>query len=117
MSIQTEIVTALSAVASGRVYPQVAPADAALPFVVYRVVSQNPLELMSGYSGSTQYTVVFESYATTYQGALTLSASVISAIEAATTLISYRDSSSGEEYEPSVDVFMEPVYFGFWHTA
>lgn len=117
MSLQSEIVTALSSVASGRVYPQIAPADAALPFVVYRVQNKSSLDLLNGHSGHTQYSIVFESYAETYQGALTLAASVTSAIEAVSTLVSYRESAPGEQYEPSVDVFMEPVYFGFWHSS
>lgn len=117
MSIQSDIVTALASVASGRVYPQVAPAEAALPFVVYRVLSKNPLGLLTGHGGVTQFSVVFECYAATYAAALTLAGQVATAIEAAATLTEYREQSPGEEYEPVIDVFMEPVYFGFWHNT
>lgn len=117
MSFQSEIVTALASVASGRVYPQMAPADAELPFVVYRVLNKTALGQLNGHSGHTQFSVVFESYAATYAAALTLAAEVTTAIEATATLISYREAAPGEEYEPTVDVFMEPVYFGFWHAT
>lgn len=117
MSLQSDIVTALAAVAGGRVYPQVAPADAALPFVVYRVLSKSPLNLLSGHGGITQYSVIFECYASTYAASLTLAGQVATAIEAAAALTEYREQSPGEEYEQSVDVFMEPVYFGFWHNT
>lgn len=117
MSIQSDIVTALASVAGGRVYPQIAPADAALPFVVYRVLTKNPLGLLTGHGGATQYSVVFECYAETYAAALTLAGQVTTAVEAAATLTEYREQSPGEEYEPAVNVFMEPVYFGFWHNT
>jgi len=115
MSLQTDIITALSAVASGQVYPQFVPADIEPPFVVYRIASKDPLQTIDGTIHMHNSSVVFECYADTYAQALTLAASVRSAITSA-SFTEYEDSAPGESYEPQVDLFMEPVYYGFWHT-
>jgi len=115
MSLQTDIVTALAGVASGKVYPQFVPADVDLPFVVYRVSNKNPLETLSAGTVEVNSIVEFDCYDENYSGALTLAAAVKLAIESS-ALVSYETNSPGENYEEIVDVFMEPVFFGFWHT-
>lgn len=115
MSIQSDIVTALAGVAGGRVYPQAAPEDAAMPFVIYRRVSQTPLTTLQGFEGNINSVFTFDCYASTYAAALALAADVRSGIEGSAALLEYRDAGSGEDYEPVVDAFMEPVSFGFWH--
>ncbi len=115
MSLQSDIVTALAAVASGQVYPQFAPADVDPPFVVYRITNKDPLQTLSGGTVEVNSIVEFDCYAETYSGALTLAESVKTAITA-TSLVFYESTSPGETYEPDADIFMEPVYYGFWHT-
>lgn len=120
MSIQSDIVTALTGVspslsAGTKVYPQFAPQDAALPFVVYRRLSQEPFGTIHGATPlATKSIFVFECYAATYQGALTLAEQVRGCIQSS-SLDAYPSVSSGEEYAPMVDEFMEPVQFEFWH--
>lgn len=115
MSIQSDIVTALASVAGGRVYPQVAEQDAVMPFVVYRLLSKTPAQKMNGSAGLINTIVEFACWAETYAAAIALAENVRTAINAA-SLISYEDSSSGEDYEPQTDAFVEPVTFGFWHS-
>lgn len=115
MSLQTDLITALSGVAGDRIYPQFAPADAILPLVVYRVLNKDPLITLVSGTVETNSVVVFESYADTYTEALTTSASVETAIKAS-GLTHYEVTAPGEEYIQPTDVFMEPVYYGFWHT-
>ena len=115
MSLQTDLVTALAAVASGAVYPQFVPADVDPPFVVYRIVSKEPLNTLSGGKVTTNSIVEFDCFASSYAAALSLAADVRSAINAS-ALTFYESTSPGEEYEQPIDVFMEPVYYGFWHT-
>lgn len=120
MSIQSDIVAALSVgsptiSAESRVYPQFAPQDADLPFVVYRRLSQEPLGTIHNSAPiATKSIFVFECYAATYRGALTLADEVRSAILSA-SLEAYPSASGGEDYAPAVDVFMEPVQYEFWH--
>jgi len=115
MSLQSDLTTALAAVASGKVYVQFIEEDVALPFVVYRVASKEPLTTLDGTTQLRNSSVVFECYADSYAGALTLADSVRSAVTGS-GLTYYEESAPGEDYEPVVDTFMEPVYYGFWHT-
>jgi len=115
MSLQTDIVTALAGVASGKVYPQFVPADVDPPFVVYRIVAKDPLQTLDGTVHQRNSTAVFEAYADSYAAALALAADVRTAIEGS-ALTQYEDTAPGEDYVPAVDEFMEPVFYGFWHT-
>lgn len=117
MSIQGDIVTALAGIAGDRVYPDAAPQDASMPFVIYRRVVKDPLMTLAGYAGSTRSSYLFESWATTKAESDAVSAAVVAAIEAAVAITTkYREPVSAEEYEPQVDSFMEPVQFSFWHS-
>ena len=121
MSLQSDIVTSLAGVASGKVFPQFVNADIDPPFVVYRIASKDPLQTIDGTIHQRNSTAVFECYAENYNDALTLATSVRSAIENSAslnsgTVVQYEDTAPGEDYLPSVDIFMEPVYYGFWHT-
>ena len=115
MSLQSDIVTALSAVAGGQVFPQYANADLEPPFVIYRINSKDTLQTLDGTIHDRNWSVVFGCYSDRYSDAITLADSVRAAITAS-GLTHYEESSPGEDYEPEVDLFMEPVYFGFWHT-
>ena len=101
--------------ASGKVFPQFVNADYDPPFVVYRITSKDPLQTIDGTIHQRNSIAVFECYAENYNDALTLATSVRQAI-VASSLVQYEDTSPGEDYEPVVDLFMEPVYFGFWYT-
>ena len=110
MTIQADIVTALAGIASGRVYPQIAPENATYPLVNYRILNKAPITTIHGTTLATDYTVVFECWATTYSGALTLAESVRTAINAS-TLNKVEADEPGEEYDVQADSFMEPVYY------
>lgn len=117
MSLQTDLITALATVADGRVYAQMAPERVDFPFVVYRRAARTPeATIHGGAPAAIRSDIVFECYGKTYQEALTTAQAVRSALYA-TTLPWFETSGSGDEYEPAVDVFMEPVYAGFWETT
>ena len=114
MSFQSDLITALAGVASNKIYPQAAPDRTTVPLVIFRILNKDTLQTLNGTTGQTNYSVVFECYASTYSGALTLAGSITTALEIS-SLVVYRESAPGEEYEYTTDAFMEPVYFGFWH--
>ena len=113
MSVQEDVVTALATVGDGKLYPQVAPADAELPFVVYRRLSQEPLLTLGGATAATKSVMEFACCAKTYAEALSL-ADTVRATLYASSLNWFPVPAPGEAYEPEVDGFMEPVYAGFW---
>lgn len=114
MSLQSDLKTLLSPIASGKFYAQAAPADADEPFIVYRILNKDPLQTLSGSTGHVRYSVAFECYALSYNDALTMAEAVKAAIEGS-SLVSFEESAPGEEYIVDVDGFMEPVFYGFWH--
>ena len=116
MSIQSSIVTALAAVASGRVYPGALPKDGLLPAVVYRRIGFEPVMTLQGPADNGKSTFLFECYADSLAVALSLATDVITAITAYAPLAgAFREQSDGEEYIEVVDVFQESVIYSFWH--
>ena len=61
--------TAVSSVVSSRVFPVLAPATAALPFITYRRTGIRRAQTLSGPMGVPQVSVDFDVYAATYEGA------------------------------------------------
>lgn len=61
--------TAVSTLISSRVYPVLAPASAAMPFVTYRRAGIRRQQTLTGPMGVPQVTVELDIYATTYEGA------------------------------------------------
>jgi hypothetical protein len=112
MSFTSDIISALSGVASGRVYPHVAPEGSAYPLVNYRILGAEPIVTIDGTLHATDYQVAFECWGTTYASALDTAAAVRAAI-AASSMRYARIAESGEEYDPPADSYMEPVYFEF----
>lgn len=117
MSIQSDIISALSSVSGGRVYPQFAPEDAAMPFVIYRRLSQEPFgTIHDGVIHATRSVFVFECYAETFAAALSTADMVRTALTSSSPALEcYPVTTSGEEFAPAVDAYMEPVQFEFWH--
>lgn len=115
MSLQSDLITALAGVASGRVYPQIAPEGSAYPLVNYKVQNKQPVASIGGTTHATQSDVVFECWGNTYASALATANAVRAAIEAS-TLTWYPIAEPGDEYDATADSYMEPVYYGFMHT-
>lgn len=124
MSIDTTIVTALAAVASGKVYPATGvPQGTVPPFVVYRRVARRELNTLMGVTGDVNSEYVFECWgkrtasANAKATSEALASDVRAAIEASAALTpKYPIDVSAEEYEPETLELMEPVSYGFWHT-
>lgn len=120
MTIEADIVTALAAVAGGRVFPEAAPEKYALPMVIYVADGHEPLMTLGGFEGTTKSTFTFECYGNTKAEALTTAVAVKAAIDAALTTTlktGFRLPVSKDAYESTTMEFMEPVSYSFWHTA
>lgn len=118
MTIETSIVTALSSVVSGKVYPKAAPQDTAMPFVIYKRTSYEPIMQLTGPEGTAKSVYVFESWGATQSSAGTTRAAVEAAINAAyATLGGYAEDPGESAFDPENDAHMEPCAFSFWHTS
>ena len=69
--------------------------------------------MLGGGTISTRYVVTFDCWAESYATAISTAGAVKTALDAS-TLKPWRESVSGDEYEPMADVFMESVSYGFW---
>lgn len=126
MSIESDLITALASVASGKVYPEGAvPEDAVPPLVTYRRTLYEPLMAIEGPYGLIHSEFAIECWAaktaTTNAKAasLTLAIAVRAAVEASAALKTanrFEIPSSGDQYEPEILEIMEPVFYSFWHT-
>lgn len=74
--------TSLKALVSTRVYPVIIPLVAELPAIAYQVLSDPPLETHQGVTGFHQMTVQFTVQDHSYNGALTVTNMLISAMNA-----------------------------------
>lgn len=116
MSIGADIYARLSGLASGRIYPVMAPQNVAAPFIVYSTVAATHLRNMVESSSKVNTRAQIDVWATTYAAAQTLAASVRSAMEP-----NGADFSTGavEEnpdfYTPDSDLFRVSVDFSIWH--
>lgn len=61
--------TSVSSLVGSRVYPILAPASAAMPFITYRRAGIQRQQTLSGPSGVPKVTVELDIYAATYEGA------------------------------------------------
>lgn len=119
MTIQSDIIAALNLVAGGSVYSDVAPDGVPLPLVVFRRILYEPLILVhSPIPVAARSSYVFECWAASKSGAITLATSVKTAIEATTSFTDdcYLEPVSGEDYESVTDQYVEPVQYSFWHA-
>ena len=114
MSIEQSIVTALAAVAGGRVYPIIAPEKAVKPFVVYKA-SVAPIMLLSGAIVGNKTQVVFEAWAATYAAALTTAASIQAALRAA-GLHGVALPAEEDGYDIATDEYVRPLIYEFLST-
>jgi hypothetical protein len=117
VSIQSDIYDALAAanIADGDIYPQAVPEDVEVPYVAIRKESSEPLMTFAGYAGATKSIFVFECYADSPEEAVTLAGEVRVALEAS-ALSPFREPGDPDDHVPSLDVYMEPVLFSFWHS-
>lgn len=115
MTIETDVVSVLTAAGVTAVYPSAAPQDAAKPFVVYRVAKAQPITTIHGTTVITGSDFVFECWAANVEGARTLASSVRTAIDASVTLTKERIAAPEDGYDPDVDEYVEPVSYRFWH--
>jgi hypothetical protein len=114
MSFQSELMTAMSGVCGGRVYPNIAPEASSYPLVNYRILSKSPVVTIHSTVPAVDFTVIFECWGRTYASALDTADLVRAAVIASGLDYSPMDEQ-GEDYEAQADSYMEPVYYTFLH--
>lgn len=107
MSIESDIVAALTGVAGGRIYPLAAPEKAVKPFVIYKPQSM-PIVAMDGAILGQQAMIVFEAWGESYASALSTANAIQPALVAAGIHGDMIDPPE-DGYDPQVDEYVRPM--------
>jgi len=121
MSVETTLYATLSAdagvraiVSSGspldhRIYPQIAPDTAVLPYLTYQLITANPFNVLAGAPGGERKLVQINCIANSYSEAKTLAAAVKAAINVDVGYVQAETDdyfSSVESFRVIVDIAM-----------
>lgn len=83
MSLETDLVAALTSTFGGRVFPDTAPFGAARPFLIYQQVGGSPLSSFCGATTPSNVRMQFHVWATTREESSTYMRTVESLVTAA----------------------------------
>ncbi len=103
MSMESDLVTVLQALCP-RVYPDVAPQGAAVPYVTYQHIGGTPLRFVDGQPASLRHTMVqVNTWAATRAEALSLTRAIEEALCAATAFTARPDAEPLADVEGETD--------------
>jgi len=110
--IEQQIFDALKGLVSNRCYPIMMPEKPTFPAIVYSRIANVPYNTIVSASTLDQVRVQIDIYANTYSAAKTLSASVRTAMEAASFKATLQTDQ--DLYEPDVKVYRVSQDFYVW---
>jgi hypothetical protein len=111
--IQQDIFTALSGVAGGRVFPNIAPNNVQKPYVVYARVSSAPENTLADGAplGNTRLQV--DCFDTTYAAAVALAEAIKAAMKS--SAITHILLLEQDHFEPDASLHRVILDFSIWH--
>lgn len=116
MSVHSDIATALSSVAGGRVYWELAPQeDAGDEYVVIREVGHLRETTLNGYAGLTLHTFMFDCWSVRDKlAALTVAGQVEAAME--TLTLAYPEEVGADDFITDPMELMVARKYSIWHV-
>jgi hypothetical protein len=115
MTIETQIYTALSGLASNKVYPMVAPDKITAPFIVYSRLSSTPENTLDGGSTIDLVRIQVDTYENTYSAVKLLAESVRLAMES-NVLLKATLQSEQDLFEPDLKFYRISQDYYVWQT-
>lgn len=116
MTVETDLFTALGALASNRVYPDVAPSGATYPLITYQQVGGAALSFLETAAvGKRNARFQVNCWATTRVAAAALARSVEDTLVASTTLRATPIGAMSAEHEPDTGLFGTRQDFSIWY--
>lgn len=115
MSIETTIYTALSSLASGKVYPLVAPEKVTAPYIVYSRISSTPENTLDGGATIDLVRIQVDTYANTYSAVKLLAESVRSALEGSAAKATLQTDQ--DLFEPDLKVYRISQDYYCWQRG
>ena len=114
MTIETSIYAALSGLASGKVYPLVAPEKVVAPYIVYSRISSTPENTLDGGSTIVLVRIQVDTYANTYSACKNLAESVRVAMEGG--VVKSTMQTDQDLFEPDLKVYRISQDYYVWQT-
>jgi hypothetical protein len=111
--IQQDLFAALSGVAGGRVFPNVAPNNVQKPYVVYARVSSAPENTLADGAPIENTRLQVDCFDTTYAAALALAAAVKTAIKS--SAITHVLLLEQDQFEPEALLHRVILDFSIWN--
>lgn len=113
--IENTIYTALSGLASGRVYPIVMPEKGTVPAIVYQRISSTPENTLDGGATIDQIRIQVDTYAKTYAEAKNLASQVRTALESSSAKATLQ--TDVDFFEPDVKLYRVTQDFYCWQRS
>lgn len=110
--IEQSLYSVLSSVASGRVYPLIAPDNVEKPYIIFQVVSAMPENTLADGVGITNFRMQIDCYDKTYAGVKTLAESVKTAMSNAS--FTNLQLMGQDFFESDVKLYRVSMDFSIW---
>ena len=111
--IQQDLFTALSGVAGGRVFPNIAPGNVQKPYVVYARVSSAPENTLADGASVENTRLQVDCFDTTYAAAVALAEVVKAAMKS--SAITHLVLLEQDQFEPEANAHRVILDFSIWH--
>lgn len=115
MTIEQNLFTALSSLASSRVYPLMAPEKVATPYIVYTKVAATPENTLDGGASIDLVRMQIDIYESNYSSAKSLSDAVRSALEGVS--IKAAMQSEFDFFEPDLHIYRVSQDYLIWKRS
>lgn len=117
-SICTQLLgsTAVTALASTRIYPIFLPQNTLYPAQTYQRVGTMPINNITGYSYLENARIQIDSWATSYSGVKALARVTLKAMDASTSFKAVLEMEM-DTYEPEVELFRVMQDYSCWQAT
>jgi hypothetical protein len=114
MSVESDIYTALQSLVSGRLYPDIGPQDATLPYMTYQQVGGDPANFLAGIPSKRNGRFQINAWARTRAESATLIRSAEDLMRTTSTLNATTLGGAIAVFEPDTKLFGSSQDFSVW---
>lgn len=112
-TITEDLVATLSPTAGGRVYANIAPANAAFPYVVYSLIGGRPTQALEGELTPTNWTYQIDVFGPQKSAVAAIGVAIRAAMNAASAFKS-TCTLLLDDYEPEAKLYRMTLDFSIW---
>jgi hypothetical protein len=110
--IEQSVVTVLTGLVSGRIYPNKVEQGADLPALVYQS-TRTPVPYLHGGLATMQVAITITCVASTFAAARTLAESVRTAMAASALVFGYEEEP-GDQFDPETNLHLYSLVYTLW---